>query len=491
MKATELPELLLCQDCVEDPHLSNQIRKHGNIQVCSYCGQKDHCFTLDKMANRVETAFNNHYEKTNNQPTEEEYLRQNADPDSTYSWYREGESLPFILEDVGGIPTNAAQDIQRILENRHSDPGEAEEQDFDREALYDQKGVSDAKWQQNWDDFERIVKTESRFFSKKVSEYLSEIFSGLDQFRSYHKKKHACKAGPKEELCGLYRARVFQDREEMLVALKHPDQQIGTPSSRCARGGRMNASGVAVFYGATSEALAMAEVRPPVGSKVVIAYFEITRNLRLLDLTELRKVVARGSIFDPKYASAQEKALFLRRLAERIALPVMPAQEGFEYLPTQIIADFLAEGLEQPYDGIIFSSTQSKAEGNNVVLFHRAARVQPIELLEGSEITAHQAVFEPSEGEYESYNVVVQKPGRPHKKKEIRDHIYHHTFGFLPSPRKYIREDTRKITLKIQEEVMRIFEVEVAEFSKKNLTYRRTTIKKQGREKKRNDRLDF
>lgn len=478
MKATELPELLLCQDCVEDPYLSNQIRKHGNILVCSYCGQKDHCFTLCKMANRVEEAFNHHYEKTNDQNTEEEYRDQHADPDSTYWWYREGESLPFILEDVGGIPTQAAEDIQRILEYRHSDPGEEEEQDFDREALYDLRGVSDQHWQQNWDDFERIVKTESRFFSKKVAAYLSEVFSGLDQFSSYHKKNLACKAGPEEELCGLYRARVFQDREEMLLALKHPDQQIGTPSSKCARGGRMNASGVAVFYGATSEALAMAEVRPPVGSKVVIAYFEITRNLRLLDLTALRKVMARGSIFDPKYAPAQERALFLRRLAERIALPVMPAHEANEYLPTQIIADFLAEGLEQPYDGIIFSSTQSKAEGDNVVLFHRAACVQSIELWEGSEITAHPTVFEPSEGEYESYNVVVQKPGRPHKKKEIRDHINHHTLGFLPSPRIRPKEDTRKITLKIQETDMKIYEVEAVEFEKKEHPYRRTTIKK-------------
>lgn len=210
----------------------------------------------------------------------------------------------------------------------------------------------------------------------------------------------------------------------------------------------------------------------------MIAFFEFTRRLRLLDLTALKNARAQGSIFDPKYAPAQEKALFLQRLAEKIAIPVMPSMESHDYLPTQIIADFLAEGLEQPYDGIIFSSTQSKAEGNNVVLFHRAARVETIEIREGSQITAHSTTFEPTEGEYESYNIVIQKPGKPHKKKDIPDNIFDFDLGFLPSPRVRTVEDPRRQTLKIQETDIKIYDVEAVEFTKKELSYRRTTIKK-------------
>jgi hypothetical protein len=37
----------------------------------------------------------------------------------------------------------------------------------------------------------------------------------------------------------------------------------------------MNAQGIAVFYGATDASVALAETRPPVGSKVLVGAFEI------------------------------------------------------------------------------------------------------------------------------------------------------------------------------------------------------------------------
>jgi len=49
----------------------------------------------------------------------------------------------------------------------------------------------------------------------------------------------------------------------------------------------MNARGVSVFYGAIDPRVALAEVRPPVGSRVAVARFEIIRPLRLLDLNAL------------------------------------------------------------------------------------------------------------------------------------------------------------------------------------------------------------
>lgn len=39
----------------------------------------------------------------------------------------------------------------------------------------------------------------------------------------------------------------------------------------------MNARGVSVFYGANDPTAAIAEVRPPVGSQVAVAQFEIIR----------------------------------------------------------------------------------------------------------------------------------------------------------------------------------------------------------------------
>ncbi len=195
-------------------------------------------------------------------------------------------------------------------------------------------------------------------------------------------------AGPNSRLINLYRARVFQSEDKLKEALCRPDMHLGSPPTRFASPGRMNAHGISVFYGATSASVALAEVRPPVGSKVVVAKFAITRPLRLLDLTALDAVQDGGSIFDPSLKSRLERVAFLRSLGQLMTRAVMPDDEAFDYLPTQAIADFLAAENEPRFDGIIFGSAQSK-KGSNVVLFHKAACVEAMELPKGTEIDVH------------------------------------------------------------------------------------------------------
>ena len=100
-----------------------------------------------------------------------------------------------------------------------------------------------------------------------------------------------------------------------------------------------------VFYGANEPVFAIAEVRPPIGSRVAVAGFEIIRPLRLLDLTALRAVSEGGSVFDPELAA--------RMGARNVLTVAQPAHHatgdaGFDYLPTQAIADFLATENSNP-----------------------------------------------------------------------------------------------------------------------------------------------
>ena len=106
-------------------------------------------------------------------------------------------------------------------------------------------------------------------------------------------------AGPGASLGAVYRARFFQSDDKLEVALTRPDKHIGPPLSAFANAGRMNAHGISVFYGASDPMVALAEVRPPVGSKVAVARFEIVRPIRLLDPTALGDDATIGSIFDP------------------------------------------------------------------------------------------------------------------------------------------------------------------------------------------------
>lgn len=162
-------------------------------------------------------------------------------------------------------------------------------------------------------------------------------------------------------------ARVFQSLEKLEEALKRPDFHLGPPPANLASAGRMNALGLAVFYGATHADVAIAEGRPPVASHVLVGRFEVIRPLKLLDV----------------------EASFLAHLRKQITLPVMPDDEPLEYLVRQAIADYLANLAGPVVDGLVYRSIQHDKGKNNIVLFHKAARVRPLDIPPKTYISAH------------------------------------------------------------------------------------------------------
>lgn len=111
----------------------------------------------------------------------------------------------------------------------------------------------------------------------------------------------------------------------------------------------------------------------------------MVRPLRLLDLHALDAVHDQGSIFDPTWKERLERVAFLRRLRDLMTRPVMPGYEISNYLPTQVVADYLANECDPPFDGMIFKSVQVKS-GRNVVLFRRACRVVSLEPEDGERV---------------------------------------------------------------------------------------------------------
>ena len=233
----------------------------------------------------------------------------------------------------------------------------------------------------DWRSFENSLKTEARFCSQTAVNYLTSIFDGIGELQTRDGRPLVVDAGPGTDFHILYRARVFQSDHRIEAALGRPDIHLGSPPASLAAAGRMNARGISVFYGARNQRAAIAELRPPVGGQIAVAQFEIIRKLRLLDLTALSDIRVTGSFFDLRLA------VFLQSLRGRIARPVMPDDEPLDYLATQAIADFLATEASVPIDGIIFPSEQAGGVPN-VILFHKAARVETMNIPEGTEISA-------------------------------------------------------------------------------------------------------
>jgi hypothetical protein len=189
--------------------------------------------------------------------------------------------------------------------------------------------------------------------------------------------------------------------------LQHPERFLGAASVGIGSSGRMNAVGLPAFYGATNAQTALAEVRPPVGSWVVVASFAMIRPLKLLDLTLLGEVQLKetASLFDAATKDAAERRDFLQVLCKKMTMPVMPENQDRSYLITQVIADYLAMHPKVSIDGIIYPSVQrsesDRGSANaNVVLFHKAATTVDADL---ERATAHVELWEYDEDGPDKY----------------------------------------------------------------------------------------
>lgn len=379
----------ICRHCVQEPHLQREIARLGTKFRCSYCPRCASACDLTQLADWVSLVFTRYYRRTPVEPNSQE----RSSLPAGLEWRRRGTSVVNAIAQVAEIPRAAAADIRRLLEARlgseQARPA-GEETEFSRESCYEQRDGDANQWREQWFAFEHAIKTHTRFFGHDASELLAGIFADIDNPEKLSAGDHPLVAGigPGAYVQSLYRARVFESDDALRRALCRPDRELGPPPARLAAAGRMNARGISMFYGATDAQVAIAEVRPPVGSLVAVARFDILRPLKVLSLGDLHTASAEGSMFDDAYPTLRRRTAFLRRLAWRLCRPIVPESHDLDYLPTQAIAGFLATENHPPLDGIAYPTTQIVHSGQNLALFHKAARVAELDLPDGTALEA-------------------------------------------------------------------------------------------------------
>ncbi|MDD5585346.1 MAG: RES family NAD+ phosphorylase [Alphaproteobacteria bacterium] len=381
----EIRNRSLCATCIGEQFLRTEIERNYETGKCFYCGKQGKIISIEEMAHRIETAFDQHYYRTSSEPSSLEYT---MIKEGMMDWDRNGEPVIYAISSAAEIEEEPAKDIQQVLEDRHADFESAtmgEECPFDSESHYEEKTPDDIEFRSDWAAFERDIKKETRYFNKAAEAILEKVFEELTDLQTRDGQKVIISAGLGAEISSFYRARIFQSDEELEEAIKRPDIEIGPPPFKQAMAGRMNAYGISVFYGATTPEVALAEVRPPVGSRVIVGRFDLVRPIRLLNIDALRSVYVDGSIFDAGYIYRLERAKFLEYLSQKIVMPVMPNDEPIDYLVTQAIADYLAT---KELDGVIYPSAQASDGKKNVVLFHHAARVKQMDIPTGTKLSA-------------------------------------------------------------------------------------------------------
>lgn len=359
-------EKRVCDGCVGDAFLAQGIGASKYIEICDYCAKEGPTISLDELADKCAAAFETFYEGT-----ADAYAVVYHDRDPA------GDDIHSCLEELAGVEGELNKHLADVLLGRLS-AGDLDEAD----PFYIKSSQLGAVIGDQWERVSQSLKHEARLINPDVVDMFDVVFGQVSEDVTAEGFDVFVSAGPGKSVSQLFRARVFQSDGKLEAALKHPERELGPLPIGEGRAGRMNSSGVSVFYGATDATVALAEVRPPVGSRVLVGSFKIMRELRLVNLDELGRLAPSPSrsLFDPLAKAEHARCDFLRSLTQRLTMPVMPDNEAQDYLITQAIADYLATHRSVSIDGIYFKSAQDlngreHETGRNVVLFHKASRV--------------------------------------------------------------------------------------------------------------------
>lgn len=161
--------------------------------------------------------------------------------------------------------------------------------------------------------------------------------------------------------------RVWRARTHCQSPIKHTASALGTvPRGLALKANRMSPAGIPMFYGSADEDTAIQEViYESEDTHVTWCEFELSADLRVVDLTRLPD---EPSMFDSELGSMRRQIRFLNMFVEQLSDRVEPDHEDIDYVPTQIVTEYLlhVHGGGDRVRGLVYQS--SLADGACVAL---------------------------------------------------------------------------------------------------------------------------
>jgi hypothetical protein len=158
----------------------------------------------------------------------------------------------------------------------------------------------------------------------------------------------------------FYRVRIYETPFELT------GQKLGTsPVEKANYSNRMSPAGIAMFYGGLAEETALIEtidndVNRAQNKKAAIGKFQTLRTLRIVDFTKLPRI---PSLFDDELRELRDGLTILHAFIKDLSKPIKKdGREHIEYVPTQIITEFIRDFLKvngQRIDGIYYPSSRN------------------------------------------------------------------------------------------------------------------------------------
>lgn len=427
-------------------------RNGNNIHRCSYCKGRCKNIPLSDLAEPMHNAFSLYYT-----------CRTDGD---LYKGYVLGHSAESVIHECLGVDDEISLNLHDILKVNYNNDCDGTIT-YSDEFTYKRAHHLTKELDEKWEEIKNSLQCEARFFNSHVKTFFDKIFSNLESHQT-HEGKNAITYI--DSNTALFRARVFDSIEKAEQALKHPEKEFGPPPHQYATSGRMNAQGIPVFYSAMSSDIAIAEVRPAVGSYVVVAQFNPVKALRILDISALDKLTpSTDSLFDPETTENLAISSFLKRLSYKLTIPISGSRTDSEYLITQAVSEYLSISEGKTLDGIKFKSTQKTSNrydednGYNIVLFTKSSAVTDAD---DQTIEYSVSMYDYDEGEdycYQYLSPIIRK----NKTFSIKPHLSN------------LKEKQFTFSLKLDVSALTIHEIiGVTYHSKKNIIKNGNPIKK-------------
>lgn len=361
----------LCTECVGNHQFAKWIRDNGRTGECDFDeshGSSNPVVTVVVFAEEVDRYFRETYQRG------EEYAYATAESDNpSYATY--GEPYRNILE--GELECEEAV-LDAIIENLPDcsayDLAQGDDPFYDDGATYESFAVAERRsraaeeeyWYENrfalqWDDFCKVVQFRNRFFKSK--ELLDSLFGKPEEYQEGTIRPiYQLKAGRK-----LIRARVLDDSFTQERLSQNPKGELGAPPKEKARPGRMNVEYIPSFYAAFSEEAAIAEVRPSIEDQVAVGEFALQTNITVFDFTAFSRIEGENW----REAVSHTRYDFIEQMEREISKPIFPFEKQREYIPTQIVAEYLHEYFG--CNAVIYRSSMHRnigSDNRNIVIFN-------------------------------------------------------------------------------------------------------------------------
>lgn len=353
-------EKFVCPVCVEDDYLKEIIRLNAETCQCDYCGAETDSPSAAPILCLMEPVASTVY-----------YFY--GEPAQVGVPWAEGayvfDTFCTTADVLLSIDLECHDELFQDIENAFINDVWAEAAQGHWASSHPHEDLLDS-----WSRFVEIVKHEIRYFFQGVSS------AEPDDYESgrYDPRYLLPAIGSFVEELELIRnvsagTPLFRVRERFETdGWENDAGNLGAPPSNLARAGRMNPAGISYLYLALDKQTALAEVLGGPPCKAVIASFEASRDLRILDLSDLPPL---PSIFDGNQRWERERLLFLRHFVKEISRPVRKdGHEHIDYVPSQVVSEYFAQvhrvSSNQRLDGIVYPSAV-RPGGVNIVIFPR------------------------------------------------------------------------------------------------------------------------